>query len=99
MLVLGGDFQVVDLVLLENVEERLVAADLDRPQLIVIPMVLEDILHINLTLPADILHMQISAIGAYENAVPDEAVRSLVFLAINTIFIIRILLLLFQECR
>ena len=99
MLVLGGDFQVVDLVLLENVEERLVAADLDRPQLIVIPMVLEDILHINLTLPADILHMQISAIGTYENPVPDEAVRSLVFLAINTIFIIRILLLLFQECR
>lgn len=96
MLVTIHGLRLVDLELLEQVKERLVAAIGKRSQLIVIPLLLQDGLRVDFLVASERDLMDVSARLTHEDSDPDESMRRLVLFTIDTISIERHLQLLIE---
>lgn len=76
------------MVLFADLKEWLIAADLQRSQLIVIPVILLQILNIVLTLPAERMPVYGGTVRAHVNAHPQQHVRRRLLLAIDAVLVV-----------
>ena len=96
VLVLGGHGLPLNSVLLEQLEECHIASQLDRPQLVIIPVLSVDTLGVDCMVP-EIINVHIGAVTAYVSTQPNKCVSGLLCLAVNAVFVVWVSKLLLKE--
>jgi len=93
VLVPGGEVQVLNVVLLHELEEGLVAAQLEGLELVVVPVLVVHILHVDLGLAhvGEFVDVGVGAALADVDAEPDEGVAGVLLLAVDTVLVVGIL--------
>jgi hypothetical protein len=97
MSVLAADGVAVNLVLLEQIEQRLVTAKADGSELVIVPLFAEDVLDVAILVAAEGNAVHVGAVLAKENTQPHNAVGSRVLFAIKTVFVVWDCELIFKE--
>jgi hypothetical protein len=90
MSVLAGESVVVDLILLQQVEEGLIATEADASELVVVPLGVENIFDVRVLVSAENFSVLLGTVSANEDTQPDQNMGCLVLLAVQAVFIVRI---------
>ena len=88
----------INRILLHDLEQWLVATEADWTELVVVPLLIVYVFNIAILVSTKCISVKICAVLADKNTEPDYGVGCLVFLAIDTVFVVWIRQLFLKEC-